>query len=251
MLTLAESAAAARNAAPPENRVPPSPAKTPRRTGPSWRRLDDGEREQHAAARLEEAVESPVEQLPDGSVDAAQRLLDPVDRAEEMAALNRLAAAEPDRHVLRVAAEPRHLVRHHLADGHHEVVAVVDERTVDGEGQREAERPADDLVHLAGGELADGRHVVAPAMVQQRAGIDRVAEHQLRLGGTERVVRAERRHDVEPFDLAREQDGELRDDLPGAGVQARLVGRHEQHPACVRAGDLAREVTHERAQLVA
>ena len=88
-------------------------------------------------------------------------------------------------------------------------------------------------------------------MVQQRVGIDRVAEHELRLGGPERVVRAERRHDVDAFDLACEQAGELRDDLPGARVQARLVGRHEQHAARARAGDLACEVADERAQLVA
>ena len=105
-------------------------------------RFDDGEHEQHPATRLEEAIEAPVEQPANGCVDASERLLDPVDGAEEVAALNRLAAAEPDRDVLRVAAEARHLVRHHLPDGDDEVVGTVDQCAVDGELQTEAETDA-------------------------------------------------------------------------------------------------------------
>ena len=71
---------------------------------------------------LEEAIEAKVEQSPDRRVDPPHRLLDPVDGAEEVAALNRLAAAEPDRDVLCIAAEPRHLVRDDLSDRDDEVV---------------------------------------------------------------------------------------------------------------------------------
>jgi len=178
--------------------------------------VDDGEDEQHAATLLEEAIEAPVEQLPDGRVDPSQRLLDSVDGAEEVAALNRLRAAEPDRHMLRVAAEPRHLVWHHLPDGDDEIVGAINERTVDFEGQGEAQSAPDDLVDLVRGELTDRRHVVAPTVVQQACGVDRVAEHQPALGGPERLMRAERGHDVDALDVAIEQPGELRNDLPRA-----------------------------------
>jgi len=170
--------------------------------------VDDGEDEQHPATLLEEAIEAAVEQLPDGRIDPPQRLLDPVDSAEEMAALNRLRAAEPDRHMLRVAAEPRHLVWHHLSDGNDEIVGTVDERSVDGEGQREAERMPDDLVDLVRGELTDRRHVVAPTVVQHARGVDRVAEHEPALGRPERLMRTERGHDIDALDVALEEPGE-------------------------------------------
>jgi hypothetical protein len=72
-----------------------------------------------------------------------------------MAALNRLRAAEPDRDVLRVAAEAGHLVRHDLSDGDDEVVGAIDERPIDGERQREAQRTPHELVDLVRGKLTD------------------------------------------------------------------------------------------------
>ncbi len=133
-----------------------------------------------------------------------------------MTALNRVRAAEPDQDVLRVAAEPRHLVRNHLPDGDDEVIRAVDERTVDGEREGKAERTADDLVDLVRGELTECPHVVAPAVVQQPRRINRVAEHQPGLGRAERMVRPKRGHDVDAFDVTLEQTGELRDDLARA-----------------------------------
>ena len=50
--------------------------------------------------------------------------------------------------------------------------------------------------------------------------------------------------------LAVEQPGELRDDLPRARMQARLVGRHEQHASRTGVRDLACEIAHERGELV-
>ena len=155
MLTSADSAAAARNASPPDDRGAALAGEDAAQDRPVVTRLDDGEDEQHPAARLEESIEAPVEQLPDGRVDSSQRLLDPVDGAEEMAALDRLTAAEPDRDVLRVAAEARHLVRHDLPDRDDEVVGAVDERAVDGERQREAQRATDDVVDLVRRKLTD------------------------------------------------------------------------------------------------
>ena len=212
--------------------------------------LDDGQPEQHPAARLEETVEAAVEQQPDRSVDASERLFDPVDRTQEMAALNRLASAEPDRDVLRVAAEPGHLVRHDLPDGDDQVVGAVDERAVDGERQAEAELTTDDVVDLVGRKLSDRRHIVAPAVMQEGRGIDGVAEHQPRLGRAERLMRPERGHDIDALHLARQQPVEQRDDLSCARVQTRLVGRNEQHTPCSGGIDLGREVARERAQLL-
>ena len=225
--------------------MPPSPAKTPRKTRPSCTRFDDGEDEQHAATLLEEAVEAAVEQLADRRIEPPQRLLDPVDGAEEVAALNRLRAAQPDRDVFRVAAEPRHLVWHHLTDGDDEVVGVVDERPIDGERKRRARADGRRSRRPLCGKLADRRHVFAPAVVEQARGVDRVAEHEPGLGGPERPMRAERRHDVDALDLALEQPSELRDDLPRTRMQTRLVGWHKQHAARpVRATTPARSRTN-------
>ncbi len=176
--------------------------------------FDDGQDEQDSAAVFEKAIEASVEQLSDGRVDPAQRLLDPVDGTQEVTALNRLAAAEPDRDVLRIAAEPRHFVRHDLSDGDDEIVRAVDERSVDRKRQCEPERSADHLIDLVRGKLTDRRHVVAPPVVEQPRGVDRVAEHQPALGRPERPVRTERRHHVDLLDLILEQQRELRHDLP-------------------------------------
>ena len=86
-------------------------------------------------------------------------------------------------------------------------------------------------------------------MVEQARGVDRVAEHELRLGRPERPVRSERRHDVDALELAVEQPDELRDDLSGTRVQPRLVGRHEQHAPRAGGNNLGGEITDDVGQL--
>jgi hypothetical protein len=141
-------------------------------------------------------------------------------------------------------------VRHHLSDRDDEVVGAVDEGVVDGEREREAERVPDDVIDLIDGELADRRDVVAPTVVQDALGIDRVAEHEPALSRPKRLVRPERGHHVDVLDLALEPRGELRDDLTGAGVQPRLVGRDEQHAAHPHRDNLVSEAAHECSELV-
>ena len=151
--------------------------------------------------------------------------------------------------MLRVAAEARHLVRHDLADRDDEVVRGVDEGAVDGKGQRKPEWLPDQVVHFVRRELTDRRHIVAPAVLQQARGIDRVAEHQPRLGRPEWLVRSERGHDVDSLELAVEEPHELRDDFAGARMQPRLIRRHEQHTSRAGADDLSGDVAHDRSQL--
>ena len=122
MLTSADSAAAERNASPPDDRGAALAGEDAAQDRPAVARLDNGEDEEDTTTLLEEAIEAKIEQLPDRRVDPPHRLLDPVDGAEEVAALNRLTPAEPDRDVLRVAAEPRHLMRDDLSDRDDEIV---------------------------------------------------------------------------------------------------------------------------------
>ena len=177
---------------------------------------------------VQEVFHAVVEDLPHGRMVFSHHTFHTVDRADHVALVDHVAAADADEQVLGVIRHADDLVRHDLTGGNDEVVALIHHAAIDLHADWFMPETFGDFFQIVCRYFADLDHIMPPVM-DDHAFIGNALEHDLPLLFGHRLVCAKGRHNVglhAPFGQQMVVDA---GDFPRLRMEAREIRRDDEH----------------------